>query len=129
VARQERHERQERQDHRRAEVTPLRRPVATKHSGAAGMNEILTVHPRQYRDAQLIAQTFREGVPVIVNLSQMSAPDAKRLIDFACGLTEGLYGKIERVTNQVFLLSPEHVAVSGEQGEVESDVEAGFFGQ
>jgi cell division inhibitor SepF len=114
---------------RRAEVTPLRRPAATRNAPAAGMNEILTVHPRQYRDAQMIAQTFREGVPVIMNLSQMSAPDAKRLIDFACGLTEGLYGKIERVTNQVFLLSPEHVAVSGEQGEVESEVEAGFFGQ
>lgn len=114
---------------RRAEVTPLRRPTATKHAAAPGMNEILTVHPRQYRDAQMIAQTFREGVPVIMNLSQMSAPDAKRIIDFACGLTEGLYGKIERVTNQVFLLSPEHVAVSGEQGEVEAEVEAGFFGQ
>jgi cell division inhibitor SepF len=115
---------------KRAEVTPLRRPATnTRHAAPAGMNEILTVHPRQYRDAQMIAQTFREGVPVIVNLSQMSPPDAKRLIDFACGLTEGLYGKIERVTNQVFLLSPEHVAISGEQGEVESEVEAGFFGQ
>lgn len=132
VARQERMERQERQEtSRRAEVTPLRRPQPSRHAAPAGsgMNEILTVHPRQYRDAQMIAQTFREGVPVIVNLSQMSAPDAKRLIDFACGLTEGLYGKIERVTQQVFLLSPEHVAVSGEQGEVEAEVEAGFFGQ
>lgn len=127
VSRQDRQERHEQP--RRAEVTPLRRPAASRNAPAAGMNEILTVHPRQYRDAQMIAQTFREGVPVIVNLSQMSAPDAKRLIDFACGLTEGLYGKIERVTNQVFLLSPEHVAVSGEQGEVESEVEAGFFGQ
>jgi cell division inhibitor SepF len=131
VAPVSRHDRVERHETtRRAEVTPLRRPVAAANRhAAAGMNEILTVHPRQYKDAQMIAQTFREGVPVIVNLSQMSAPDAKRLIDFACGLTEGLYGKIERVTNQVFLLSPEHVAVSGEQGEVESEVEAGFFGQ
>jgi cell division inhibitor SepF len=128
VAPVSRAERSERHETKRAEVTPLRRPAASRHA-APGMNEILTVHPRQYRDAQLIAQTFREGVPVIVNLSQMSAPDAKRLIDFACGLTEGLYGKIERVTNQVFLLSPEHVAVSGEQGEVETEVEAGFFGQ
>lgn len=129
VAPMSRAERSERHEQtKRAEVTPLRRPAASRHA-APGMNEILTVHPRQYRDAQMIAQTFREGVPVIVNLSQMSAPDAKRLIDFACGLTEGLYGKIERVTNQVFLLSPEHVAVSGEQGEVESEVEAGFFGQ
>ena len=129
VSRQERHERVD--TGKRAEVTPLRRPTATRHAApsGSGMNEILTVHPRQYRDAQMIAQTFREGVPVIMNLSQMSAPDAKRIIDFACGLTEGLYGKIERVTNQVFLLSPEHVAVSGEQSEVETEVEAGFFGQ
>ncbi len=113
----------------RAAVTPLRRPAPTRHTAPAGMNEILTVHPRQYRDAQVIAESFREGVPVIMNLSQMSEPDARRLIDFASGLSQGLYGKIERVTNKVFLLSPEHVAVSGEQAETESDVEAGFFGQ
>ncbi|MFC5501508.1 cell division protein SepF [Lysinimonas soli] len=113
----------------RAPVTPLRRPVATRHTAPAGMNEILTVHPRQYRDAQTIAESFREGVPVIMNLSQMSEPDARRLIDFASGLSQGLYGKIERVTNKVFLLSPEHVAVSGDQAEVETDVDAGFFGQ
>ena len=51
----------------------------------------------------------------------------RRLIDFASGLSQGLYGKIERVTNKVFLLSPEHVAVSGEQAEAESDVEAGVL--
>ncbi|GAA2090966.1 cell division protein SepF [Pseudolysinimonas kribbensis] len=110
----------------RAPVTPLRRPVASRHAQPA-MSEILTVHPRQYKDAQLIAESFREGVPVIINLSQMSEPDARRLIDFASGLSQGLYGKIERVTSKVFLLSPEHVATSGEQAEAESDVEAAFF--
>ena len=113
----------------RAPVTPLRRPVATRHTAPSGMNEILTVHPRQYRDAQTIAESFREGVPVIMNLSQMTEPDARRLIDFASGLSQGLYGKIERVTNKVFLLSPEHVAVSGDAAETEPEVEAGFFGQ
>ncbi|MDO7881838.1 cell division protein SepF [Salinibacterium soli] len=111
----------------RAPVTPLRR-AASRPSGAE-MNEILTVHPRQYKDAQVIAENFREGIPVIINLSQMSEQDARRLIDFACGLSEGLYGKIERVTNKVFLLSPAHVAVSGEAAEVESDVDASFFPQ
>ncbi len=111
----------------RGSVTPLRRPAARTHG--AEMNEILTVHPRQYKDAQVIAENFREGIPVIINLSQMSEPDARRLIDFASGLSQGLYGKIERVTNKVFLLSPAHVAVSGDQGEMESDVDASFFGQ
>ncbi|HEX3678289.1 MAG TPA: cell division protein SepF [Galbitalea sp.] len=110
----------------RAQVTPLRRPTA-KASGQAEMNEILTVHPRQYKDAQVIAENFREGIPVIINLSQMSEPDARRLVDFASGLSQGLYGKIERVTNKVFLLSPAHVAVSGEPAVVDGEVEASFF--
>jgi cell division inhibitor SepF len=57
----------------------------------------------------------------------MSEPDARRLVDFASGLSQGLYGKIERVTNKVFLLSPAHVAVSGEPAIVENDLEASFF--
>ena len=93
------------------------------------MNEILTVHPKAYKDAQIIGEHFREGIPVIINLSQMSEPDARRLVDFASGLSVGLHGKIERVTAKVFLLSPQHVAVSGEPAEVESEVDASFFGQ
>jgi cell division inhibitor SepF len=107
--------------------TPLRKQHIQPTPPQAEMNEILTVHPRQYRDAQVIAESFREGVPVIINLSQMSDADARRLIDFASGLSQGLYGKIERVTNKVFLLSPAHVVVSGEAGETEGDVDASFF--
>ncbi|PZF56439.1 cell division protein SepF [Curtobacterium sp. MCSS17_008] len=116
---------------RGAQVTPLRRShtTAQKATPVQEMNEILTVHPREYKDAQSIAESFRDGIPVIINLSQMTESDARRMIDFASGLSLGLYGKIERVTNKVFLLSPAHVAVSGEPAEVESDIEASFFAQ
>jgi cell division inhibitor SepF len=113
----------------KAPVTPLRRPAQTRSAAPAEMNEILTVHPRAYKDAKAIAENFREGIPVIINLSQMSEQEARRLIDFASGLSEGLYGKIERVTSKVFLLSPAHIAVSGDQAADESDVEAAFFAQ
>jgi cell division inhibitor SepF len=112
----------------RAPVTPLRRATPARVVEQSEMNEILTVHPRQYKDAQVIAESFREGVPVIINLSQMSEPDARRLVDFASGLSQGLYGKIERVTAKVFLLSPAHVAVSGGPTAAE-DADAAFFGQ
>ena len=112
----------------RAPVTPMRRS-GNARPAVTEMNEILTVHPRQYKDAQVITENFREGIPVIINLSQMSEPDARRLIDFASGLSQGLYGKIERVTSKVFLLSPAHVAVSGDHAEAESDVDASFFAQ
>ena len=55
----------------------------------SAISEILTVHPKQYRDAQVIAENFRDGIPVIINLSQMSDADARRLIDFASGLSLG----------------------------------------
>jgi cell division inhibitor SepF len=99
-----------------APVTPLRRPAAVRQPALGAVNEILTVHPKQYRDAQVIAENFREGIPVIINLSQMSDAEARRLIDFASGLSLGLYGRIERVTSKVFLLSPESIVVSGQGG-------------
>ena len=117
----------EREEAAPAPVTPLRRPVAVRQPSAGAVNEILTVHPKQYRDAQLIAESFREGVPVIINLSQMSDADARRLIDFASGLSLGLYGRIERVTSKVFLLSPENIAVSGHGGIAHADAESAGF--
>ncbi|MFB2598422.1 cell division protein SepF [Herbiconiux sp. P17] len=112
----------------RAPVTPLRKTSHTKNVAPAEMNEILTVHPKQYKDAQVIAENFREGIPVIINLSQMTDADARRLIDFAGGLSQGLYGKIERVTSKVFLLSPSHVSVSGDAAG-EARAETSFFVQ
>lgn len=101
----------------RAPVTPLRRVTPTRSPAQQPMNEILTVHPNEYKDAKVIAESFRDGVPVIINLSRMPETDAKRLVDFASGLTMGLHGRIERVTSKVFLLSPEHIEVGGAEGE------------
>lgn len=73
---------------------------------------IVTVHPQSYSDALKVGESFREGVPVIMNLTDMDDAEARRIIDFAAGLTFGLYGEIERVTTRVFLLSPADTDVS-----------------
>ena len=112
-----------------APVTPLHRPAVVRQPAPSAISEILTVHPKQYRDAQVIAENFRDGIPVIINLSQMSDADARRLIDFASGLSLGLYGRIERVTSKVFLLSPENVAVSGDGTVAQADPESVPFAQ
>jgi cell division inhibitor SepF len=75
---------------------------------------ITTLHPRTYNEARTIGEHFREGIPVIMNLTEMVDSDAKRLVDFAAGLIFGLHGSIERVTNKVFLLSPVNVEVTAE---------------
>ncbi|WP_369346016.1 cell division protein SepF [Demequina iriomotensis] len=78
---------------------------------AQDLRRIQTIKPRTYNDARLIGEAFRQGVPVIMNLTEMSDADAKRLVDFSAGLSFGLYGSIERVTTSVFLLSPAHVEI------------------
>ena len=83
------------------------------------MSRIVTLHPRTYNEAKEIGEAFRDNVPVIMNLSDMDDTDAKRLVDFAAGLVFGLHGSIERVTNKVFLLSPEHIEVDAEGGEAQ----------
>lgn len=110
----------------KAQVTPLRR-VSQPTSSQAIMNEILTVHPTEYKDAQAVSESFREGVPVIINLSRMTDLEAKRMIDFSSGLVSGLGGRIERVTSKVFLLSPEHIIVTGEEADSQIESESGSF--
>ncbi len=74
-------------------------------------HRIATVCPTGFRDARTIGEYFRDGVPVIVNLSNMSEQDAKRVVDFSSGLIFGLRGAIERVASRVFLLSPADVTL------------------
>ena len=105
------------EEERAAEVTPLRRvpsAPAVREVEVTAMNRITTIHPSTYNDARAIGESFRDDVPVIMNLSDMDDSDAKRLVDFAAGLVFGLHGSIERVTNKVFLLSPEHIEVAAE---------------
>jgi len=83
-------------------------------STVAELSRITTLHPRTYNEARTIGENFREGVPVIMNLSEMEDSDAKRLVDFAAGLVFAVRGTIERVTAKVFLLSPPNVTVAAE---------------
>jgi cell division inhibitor SepF len=88
---------------------------------------ITTLHPRTYNEARTIGEHFRSATPVIMNLSEMDDADAKRLVDFAAGLTFGLHGRIERVTAKVFLLSPNNVTVTA--ADKARIAEGGFFNQ
>jgi cell division inhibitor SepF len=101
------------------------RPTGT--AAGADIYRITTLHPRSYNDARQIGEEYREGVPVIINLTGMDDSDAKRIVDFAAGLVFGLRGSIERITNKVFLLSPANVDVGAEaRAQIAQD---GFFNQ
>ena len=91
------------------------------------LDRIITLHPRFYNEARTIGEHFREGNPVIINLTDMDESDHKRLVDFASGLAFGLHGTIERVTKKVFLISPANLQVSSE--DKSAAAQASFFNQ
>ncbi len=87
---------------------PVRQPVRDP------LSRITTLHPTSYAEARAIGEHYREGIPVIMNLTEMENADAKRLVDFAAGLAFALRGSMDKVTNKVFLLSPPDVDVTAE---------------
>ncbi|MES1246821.1 MAG: cell division protein SepF [Actinomycetota bacterium] len=82
--------------------------------------------PRSFNDAQQIADRFKDGVPVILNLQGSDQDLSKRLIDFASGLTYALDGGMQRIADKVFLLTPRNVELSAEE---RARMREGFFNQ
>jgi cell division inhibitor SepF len=110
-----------------SDLSERRRPAPVPTGVVAELSRITTLHPRTYNEARTVGENFRDGVPVIMNLSEMDDNDAKRLVDFAAGLVFATRGTIERVTNKVFLLSPANVTVAAE--DKQRIAEGGFFNQ
>lgn len=115
----------------RAPLVPVdeERPAAPRvvEPVTADLSRITTVRPRSYNDARTIGERFRDGTPVIMNLTEMDDADAKRLVDFSAGLIFGQRGSIDRITSRVFLLSPPDVRVTAEDRA--RIVEGGFYNQ
>ncbi len=116
----------------RVQALPQRRPkpvapVAAPQKEVADMSRIVSVRPRSYNEARVIGENFRDGIPVIMNLSDMEDGEEKRLVDFAAGLVFGLQGNIERVSSKVFLLCPVNLVVGPE--DKERIASGGFFNQ
>ncbi|HET9140613.1 cell division protein SepF [Actinophytocola sp.] len=100
---------------RREPVSRVRtEPVAAPSTSAYPMARVVTLHPTSYNEARAIGEHYRDGNPVIMNLTEMDDADAKRLVDFAAGLAFALRGSIDKVTNKVFLISPPNVDPSAE---------------
>jgi cell division inhibitor SepF len=115
-----------------ARVRSLQRPQAVRevpvdeHDGivrtisstrAASASSIHKSEPRRFNEAREVADRFKDGIPVIMNLQSTDDTIARRLVDFASGLVYGLDGKIEMVANRVYLLTPANMEVSAEDRE------------
>jgi cell division inhibitor SepF len=108
--------------------TRVLRPIAGEGNGRGAADvQVHLVVPKNFNDAQQIADRFKHTVPVILNLQTTDTELSKRLIDFASGLTYALDGGMQRIADKVFLLTPRNVEVSAE--ERARLIEKGFFNQ
>jgi cell division inhibitor SepF len=92
-------------------VNPVVKPLAAQ----AASPKPYAISPTSFNEAQDVADKFMAGVPVIVNLQDVDRDLSRRLVDFASGLCYGMRGQMERVTHQLYLLTPAHVEVSPEE--------------
>jgi len=119
------------QRQRRPERTPTAERPRLRSVDAVPIGAAAKVHlviPRSFNDAQQVADRFKDGIPVILNLQSSDAELSKRLIDFASGLSYALDGGMQRVADKVFLLTPRNVEVSAEE-RARIIERGGFFNQ
>lgn len=100
---------------------PVVKPISTPASspvrpvgGANLKNAMHIIDPKGFADAEQIGEKYRQNIPVLMNLQYVDSELAKRLIDFASGLTYGLGGNIQRAADKVFLLVPPQMEVSAQ---------------
>jgi cell division inhibitor SepF len=113
-------------DEPRGRQTTVLRPVGGRGGGNGDVRVHLVV-PKSFNDAQQVADKFKDSIPVILNLQGTETDLAKRLIDFASGLTYALEGGMQRIADKVFMLTPRNVEISAE--ERARLIEKGFFNQ
>ncbi len=101
-------------------------PAEEDQARTADINRIIFITPKTFNEARSIGENFRDGFPVIINLSFMEHDHARRIVDFASGLIFGLNGSIEKVDTGVFLLSPHNVRVTTED---KQRIAEGFYNQ
>ena len=114
-------------DEQAPRTTPLRSVRPANGAGAKGGVRVHLVIPKSFNDAQQVADKFKDSIPVVLNLQATDNDLAKRLIDFASGLTYAMDGGMQRIADKVFMLTPRNVEISAE--ERASLIEKGFFNQ
>jgi cell division inhibitor SepF len=120
--------RQEKENPRRGRIISVKPPRKVSLIGSGRdivKSRVFIAEPKEFEEIQIIADNFKDNIPVIINLQKADQDLAKRVIDFCSGLTYALEGNIRKVAEKVFLITPYNVEVSSEEKELLR--EEGFY--
>jgi cell division inhibitor SepF len=114
-----------RRDEQRESNHPAGRGVVRSLGAQGPPRQVHVVEPRIYDDAQEFADRLKSGVPVIINLRLTEPKHAPKILHFASGLVYGLNGRMQKVADSVYLITPFNVEISAD--EKRRLAEHGFF--
>lgn len=116
---------QPQRSYRRGNLTPVTETFEAPQPQPDAV--IIRLLPQSFNDARQIGEEFRLGHAILMNVSDIDEVNKRRLVDYASGLVHGLEGKIEKISNSVFLISPKNVDVKDDaRASLRHD---GFFNQ
>ena len=97
---------------RQTKISPMRSP---KRSG--GM-EVCVIRPKSMEDAREITETLLDECTVVLNMEGLDLDIAQRIIDFASGSCYAMHGNLQKISNYIFIITPESVDISGDFQEI-----------
>ncbi len=106
--------RKEREEEDRPQISEFRRKDKVVNINATTQLSVVLVKPEQYENAAEIADHLRERRTVVMNLEQTNKDVARRLIDFLSGVTYAQEGKIKKVANSTYIITPYNVDLLGD---------------
>ena len=75
--------------------------------GGYGSKNVVFFYPKSYDEVQRLIDYLKQGESVMLNLDNITDAEAQRMLDFASGSVYALNGSIQRVSGNIFLLTPE----------------------
>ena len=105
---------------------PAAPAVSTKTGRFTTSLRMEVTEPREFNDSPRLVDSLKAKKPVIINLENLDTDVAKTIFDFLSGATYALNGKVQRITNNIFLFAPENVDVSYNQTQKAASAESGL---
>lgn len=92
-----------------SKITPMR-----TNKRQAGAMAVCVIKPTSFEDAREITETLLINRTVVLNVEGLDVEVAQRIIDFASGSCFAMNGNLQKISNYIFIITPESVDISGD---------------
>ncbi|MCD7955872.1 MAG: cell division protein SepF [Lachnospiraceae bacterium] len=97
---------------RSSKISPMR--TGSSMGRRSGSMEVCVIKPKNIEDSREVTETLLDECTVILNMEGIDFELAQRIIDFACGSCYAIHGKLQKVSNYIFIITPPNVDISGD---------------